>query len=167
MTRITRLRSIGALAIGVGALTFVTAAPAAGPKRGAAFRGTTSAPPIEGFHAPVTFKVAANGLSLHNFTYGSFGCFGVGGFRPGVNPYTGTSLIDAGKVEVSAGGHIDAHALSGYSVDGQSTLTRITVVARFVSPRSLSGTITYSQTVTGTVHSSCGPAKLSFSAKAG
>src|SRR5690349_11663424 len=59
------LRLLGpALAVG---LVLAATAVAAKPKHGARFSGFSSAPPVVGFKAPVTFKVAANGLSLSNF----------------------------------------------------------------------------------------------------
>jgi hypothetical protein len=144
----------------------VGTALAAKPKHGAHFTGSTSANPVEGFRAPVKFTVSADGRSLSNFTFGSFGCFGAGGFRPGVNPYTGHSLVDAGKVKVAASGHFSQKATTSYTVQGQTTTTTILVAGSFSTPKKAGGTITFSQAVTGTIHTSCGPAKLTFSASA-
>lgn len=150
----------------VCALPLAAPALAAKPKKGARFAGRTSAPPVEGFRAPVRFTVSPDGRSLYNFTFGTFGCFGAGGFRPGVNPYTGNSLIDAGRVKVAAGGRFSDKTLSAYSVAGQTTTTTISISGMFGAPKTATGTITFSQVVTGTSKSACGPSKLSFYASA-
>ena len=167
MTR-TAVRGGLALAAAIAcALLLCAVALAAKPKKNARFEGTTSATPVEGFHAPVTFTVAPDSKSLYRFTFGSFGCFGAGGFRPNVNPYTGNSLIEAGKLKVPANGKFTDHAISGYTVQGQTTTTNITISGRFSTPKRLSGTITLSQVVTGGgVNAKCGPQKLSYTAKA-
>ncbi len=160
-----RVAFAAALPVLAGAL-LAAGALAAKPKHGARFSGHTGEPPVVGFLAPVKFTVAPNGRALYNFTFGTFGCFGAGGFRQGVNPYTGNSLINAGRIKVSANGHVSQKALSGYTVDNQTTTTSIMISARFSKAKKVSGTITFSQVVTGTVHASCGPAKLSFTASA-
>jgi hypothetical protein len=140
---------------------------AAKPRKNAQFRGHTNALPINGFLAPVTFKVSSNGRSLSNFTFGTFGCFGAGGFRPGVNPYTGHSLLDAGAVQVSLNGNLSGNTSASYTLAGQTTTTTISISGRFNTPKSASGTITFSQKATGGgVNTSCGPAKRAFSASA-
>jgi hypothetical protein len=147
------------------ALVLAAGALAAKPKKSAHFTGTTSADPVEGFKAPVKFTVAPTSKGLYNFTFGTFGCFGAGGFRPGVNPYTGHSLINAGKLEVPPSGKFSDKAISAYTVSGTTTTTTITVSGKFSTPKRVSGTISFSQVVSGSeYHSSCGPGKLSFSA---
>lgn len=163
-SRVFRRAGAAALAPIAAAALLATGALAAKPKHGAHFAGSTSTTPVEGFRAPVKFTVSPDGRSLFNFTFGSFGCFGAGGFRPGIDPYTGHSLIDAGKVKVSASGHFSQKALSSYSVSGQTTTTTISISGSFSEPKKASGSITFSQVVSGSFHSSCGPAKVSFSA---
>ncbi|HEV2982682.1 MAG TPA: hypothetical protein VGX51_14730 [Solirubrobacteraceae bacterium] len=136
------------------------------PKHGAHFTGHTSVVPVEGFLAPVKFTVSADGRSLSNFTFGTFGCFGAGGFRPGVNPYKGNSLIDAGKIKVAANGHFSQIATSSYTVQGFTLTTTMLIAGSFSTPRKASGTITFSQAESGTYHASCGPAKPTFTASA-
>jgi len=149
------------------ALLLAAAALAAKPKRNARFEGHTSAPPVEGFRAPVKFTVAPDGKSLHSFTFGSLGCFGAGGFRPGVTPYTRNALIDAGKLEVPASGKFSDEAQSGSTVVGQTTTTEMTISGKFATAKGVAGTITFTQTVKGGgVNSKCGPEKISFSANA-
>lgn len=149
-------------------LVLAGGALAAKPKRHAHFAGHTSVPPVLGFRAPVSFTVAANGKSLRSFSYGSFGCFGAGGFRPGVNPYTGGSVVHVGAaVPVSGSGRIAVSGLkSSRSGFGQTTVTTIAISARFGRPRRASGTITFSQAVTGTFTGTCGPVTVHFAASA-
>ena len=164
----TRTAVRGGIALAASAVLLLAAtALAAQPKKNARFAGTTSAAPVEGFHAPVKFTVSADGKSLSSFTFGSFGCFGAGGFKPGVNPYTGNSLIDAGKLKLASKGKFTDNAISSHTVAGQTTTTKMTIAGHFATAKSVSGTITFSQVVKGgEVNSQCGPAKLSFSAKA-
>ena len=164
MTRTALRGVIAALAV---VLLLGAAALAAKPKKNARFAGTTNATPVVGFHAPVRFTVSADGKSLSNFTFGSFGCFGAGGFRPGVNPYTGHSLIDAGKLKLGANGKFSDNAISSYTVSGQTTTTKLAISGRFSTPKRVAGTIVLSQVVKGGgVNSECGPGKLSFTARA-
>jgi hypothetical protein len=161
-----RLVPAAALVLACAAL-LAASALAAAPKKNARFAGTMSTTPVEGFHAPVKFTVAPNGSSLESFTFGTFGCFGAGGFRPNVNPYTGHSLIDAGKLKVGANGKFSDNAVSAYTVEGQTTTTKMTISGRFSTPKSVSGTITFSQTVVGGgVNSKCGPGTPTFTARA-
>src|SRR5205807_9296045 len=88
-----------ALALGASAL-------AAHPKRGAHFHGSFAFVGVNGFKAPVSFTVSASGRTLTHFTYSTLGCFGSGGFRPGVDYYTKPSaIIRVGTVKVSSAGH--------------------------------------------------------------
>jgi len=161
-----RGRAVGAfVGLLVGALALAGAAFAAKPAHGAHFSGHTSANPIVGFRAPVTFTVSSDGRALKGFSFGSFGCFGAGGFRPGVNPYTGSSIIHVGTVKVAATGRFSvAGAVASDSVDGQTTTTTITVNGRFTKPTLATGSITYNQKLTATFSSSCGPSTLTFTA---
>jgi len=159
------LRILAALI--AASLLVVASAAAAKPKRNARFSGFISAPPIVGFKAPVTFKVASNGLSLSNFTFGSFGCFGAGGFRPGVNPYTKSGLHNAGKVKVSSSGRVSAKAVSSEKAAGTTTTFTITITARFSSPKKVSGTIGFTEVnSSASFHASCTSPPKSFTARA-
>jgi hypothetical protein len=156
------------LAALVAGLALSVAALAAKPKHGAHFRGRTSASPVNGFLAPVTFTVSLNGRSLANFQYSSFGCFGAGGFQPGIDYYTKPSAIHkVGSVRVSADGRLSAtHSVSAFTSSGSTTTTTTSVTGRFTKPNRATGSITFSQKVAGAFSSSCGPATLSFSASA-
>jgi hypothetical protein len=139
---------------------------AATPKRGAHFTGRTSANPVNGFHAPVTFAVSGKGTTLQAFTYSTFGCFGAGGFRPGIDYYTQPgSLIKVGAIKVSRSGRFSVSgAVWSDSVAGQKTTTTSAVTGRFTSAKAASGTITFSQKLTGEYTSSCGPGTIHFTA---
>ncbi len=160
--------ALAAALVLVCAAVLTATALAAKPKKHARFSGTTNTTPVEGFHAPVRFTVSSDGRSLLNFTFGSFGCFGAGGFRPNTNPYTGHSLIDAGKLKVSSNGKFSDSAISSYTVQGQKTTTKMTISGSFSTPKRVSGSISLSQTVVGGgVNSKCGPGGPKFTAKAG
>jgi hypothetical protein len=156
------------VAVALAGLTMAASAIAAHPKAGSRYAGSTSASPLNGFLAPVTFTVARNGKSLLNFKYSSFGCFGAGGFRPGVDYYTQPgSVIKVGTVKLSKSGSFSVSgAVSDYSGFGDKTATTSKVAGRFTSARLATGTITFSQKVTGKFVSSCGPGVLQFTAKA-
>jgi hypothetical protein len=146
MSRIVRrsvaVASFSVLVLGVSAL-------AATPKKGAHFSGTLSTPPVSGFHAPVKFTVSKSGKQLEGFTFGSFGCFGAGGFRPGVNPYTGVSLIKPGTIKVSSSGRFSETKPASYTVAGQTTSFDVTISGRFSKHTSAGGTIRFTETVSG------------------
>jgi hypothetical protein len=146
----------GGLLIGASAL-------AATPKKGARFAGVLSTPPVAGFHAPVTFRVSPNGKLLENFTYGSFGCFGAGGFAPGKNPYTSHSLVNVGAIKVAANGHFSQTKAAGYTVSGQTTTYSVIVSGRFTKHTSATGTIVFTETVSG-LPSKCTSPTLAFTA---
>ena len=136
-------------------LTLVLAATAfaALPKPGGRYAGTeTNVNKIVGFSAPVRFGVAPGGRRLLAFTYGTLGCSGgAGGFKPGVNPYTRSDLIDAGQISVASSGTFAVtNAPSSYhsAQYGFTYTTRTTVHGKFTSRRVATGTITFSQTYT-------------------
>ncbi len=146
------------------ATAFAAVALAVKPAHGAHFTGRTSASPVLGFYAPVKFTVSQNGRSLKGFSFGSFGCFGAGGFRPGVNPYTGSSILHVSGIKVSAAGRFSVSgAKSRYTVAGQTTTTTIAVSGRFTGRKTATGSITFSQKVTGTATTTCGPGTIQFS----
>ena len=87
------------------ALGFTATALAAHPKAGRKYAGFTSEAKVEGFGAPVSFTVSGTAAKLGNFRYGSLGCFGAGGFRPGVDPFTGSSITKVGTISVASSGH--------------------------------------------------------------
>jgi hypothetical protein len=162
-------RGLAALLAGALALTVVAVALAAHPKKGASFAGVISTEsPVNGFPAPVKFAVSANGKTLTAFKYSTFGCFGAGGFRPGIDYYTKPgSVIKVGTVKVSGSSFSVSGAVSSYTAFGYTTKTTTAVHGSFTSPTSAAGTIVFSQKESGKYTSQCGPATLAFTAKAG
>jgi hypothetical protein len=140
-------RWIAVLLSGVALLAAGASALAAHPKKGAHFTGFVVGPKINGFKPPVKFKVSANGKTLSGFTYSTLGCFGAGGFRPGVDYYTKSSaLIKVGTVKVSPSGRFSRKGVvSVYRGPGGSATTTSTISGSFTSPRAVSGTITFAQ----------------------
>src|ERR1039458_1478300 len=128
-------------------LLSTAAALAAAPKHGAHFTGTSSETKIVGFSAPVSFAVSANGKTLTNFRYSTLGCFGAGGFRPGVDYYTQPeAIIKVGTIKVSSGGRFSAPAAtySYKSSFGVSTVSTSKVTGTFTRSKAAKGTIVFS-----------------------
>jgi hypothetical protein len=179
MISISRMRRIGptaaierprvialSAAFALSALALTPAALAALPKAGARFAGTTSQPPILGFHAPVSFTVSHNRGSLTGFRFSSLGCFGAGGFRAGEDVFTKPfAIIKLGTVKVSKTGTISASAVK-YLYAQNHTTTVASVSGKFTNAKTLHGKITFSQANPSAVPTSCGPAQISFTAKA-
>ena len=133
-------------------LGLAATALAAHPKPGKRYAGTeTNVEKIVGFSAPVSFKVSSTGKQLLNFSYGTIGCFGAGGFRPGVNPYTKSDVITVGPITVKSSG---SFSISGakltyhYPTGGYTQMTTTTIRGKFTNRKTATGTITYSQTLT-------------------
>ncbi len=160
-------RSLAAFLAGAMLLTGAAVAAAANPKNGAHFAGTAAPGEVNGFKPPVTFTVAANGKTLMKFDYSTFGCFGAGGFRPGIDYYTQpNAIIKVGNVNVLASGHFSVTgAKFSYTAFGDTTTTTSKVSGSFSSSGAASGTIVFSQKITGKFSGTCGPSTLSFSAK--
>jgi hypothetical protein len=166
-TRRPTLISAGA-AIAADSLALAGAALAAHPKKGHRYSGFSSETPINGFKAPVTFKVSSDGTKLLNFTYSTIGCEGAGGFMPGINYWTKPfNLKKVGTVKVAANGKFSVkNAKSTFAVSNQKTVTTTGVSGRFKNGKTATGTITFSQAINVNGGIKCGPAKLTFSAKA-
>ena len=135
------------LTLGLAATAF-----AAHPKPGRRYTGTqTNVNTIVGFSAPVSFKVSSTGKQLLNFSYGTIGCFGAGGFKPGVNPYTKSDLITVGPVTVKSSGSFsfsNSKVTYHYPTGGYTQVTQTTIRGKFTNRKTATGTITYSQTLT-------------------
>jgi hypothetical protein len=157
---------------GAGALTLAlvlaaTALAAVRPHPGR-YAGFTSATAIDGFKPPVGFTLSSGRTTLTAFKWASIGCFGAGGFRG--DPWTGKgdNYIVA-TIPVSHGGTFSVkNAKSTYTSHGYTTVTTMSVSGRFTGARSASGTITYSQKLSGPqiTGNKCGPGTVSFSARA-
>ena len=161
-------RVVAVLLVGIAVLVTASMAIAAHPKKGSHFAGSTAASAVNGFTAPVTFTVSRSGKTLTRFAYSTFGCFGAGGFRPGIDYYTQPgAIIKVGTVQVSRSGHFSATgAVSVYSSAGVTWTTTTKVSGNFTSSKAASGTLTFTQRLSGKDKSSCGPASVAFTAKA-
>jgi hypothetical protein len=161
------LRGVAALVVAIALLAAAATAIAAHPKKGARFAGSIAGTGINGFKPPVTFTVSSSATTLTRFTFSTLGCFGSGGFRPGVDYYTQPSaLIKVGTVKVSKSGHFSlAGAVVSYSGFGVTTTTTTSVSGSFTTPRTAIGTVSFTQKLSGKDTGSCGPAKLQFTAK--
>jgi hypothetical protein len=148
-------------------LSLGTSAFGAHPKRSAHFHGSFAFVGVNGFKAPVSFTVSASGRTLTHFTYGTLGCFGSGGFQPGVDYYTKPSAtIRVGTVKVSSAGRFAATGVkSTYTSAGFTTATTTTVSGRFTRANAATGTVRISQTLVGTSRSTCGPVPIKFTAR--
>lgn len=150
--------AVAGLLIGAGATEALAVAPkkgAASPKRGAKFSGSVNIAPVVGFKPRVSFKISADGKSVTGFSFGTLGCQGSGGFRPGRYPFAPFKLAKAlsikkGKFSGSARGSLLKTAYTGK------------VTGRFTTSKSASGTVQINQTVAG----GCKGAVLHYSAKA-
>jgi hypothetical protein len=162
---------VAALLTAALTLAVTASALAAHPKPGRKYSGATSEQKVEGFSAPVTFSVSADGTKLLRFTYGSLGCSGAGGFRPGVSPFTGAALDRVGTINLAANGHFaisNAESTLKFKGGSQGKLVTTTAVTgRFTSAKQASGQITFSQDVS-LAHQKpfgCGPVTFKFKAK--
>ena len=168
--RLTRapLRGVAVLLAGGALLVTAAVAIAAHPKKHAHFTGATVESPINGFKAPVTFAVSANGTTLTGFTYSTLGCVGAGGFQPGVDYYTKPgSVMKVGTVKVSRSGHFSAvGAVWVHTEFGVTTRTTSKVSGSFTSAKSASGKVSFSQQLSGKFTTSCGPSSIGFTARA-
>jgi hypothetical protein len=156
------VRKLG-IAVTAGTLALAAGALAALPLKGP-FAGTTSAHPINGFHDGVTFTVINNGRTLHDFSFGTLGCFGTGAFPVGVDPYAlASSVGKITKIDVTPTGTFSLTTKPTFNeTDGITTTAA--VQGAFSSPKSVKGTITITQTFKT---DKCGPTKMTFTAVPG
>jgi hypothetical protein len=160
-------RWLAVLLVAVVALATAAAALAAHPKKNARFTGIVIGPEINGFKPPVTFRVSANGKTLMGFTYSALGCFGEGGFRPGVDYYTKPeALKKLGNLKVSSAGNFKASGVVVvYKGIGGSVTTTSTVYGSFTSPTAVTGSVTFSQKLSQG-GAKCSSSPFDFTAKA-
>jgi hypothetical protein len=164
-----RRTSIAAAAILTLAIS--ATALAAKPKAGKKYTGSTTASKLNGFNAPVSFKVSSNGSRLTGFQYSDFGCLGAGGggFQPGVNYYLKPfNLHKLGTILMATNGSFSVtNVKTTYVIQGQKTVTTSSVTGKFKTSKTATGTITFSQKFTAPhLHGeSCGPTTVSFTAK--
>jgi len=160
-------RAIAILIVAAAALATAATAIAAHPKRGAHFSGFSDLSAIRGFKAPVSFSVSSSGSTVLSFRYASLGCFGAGGFQPGVDYYTKPeAIVKIGTVKVSRSGRFSVSGVvSSHTGYGVTTRTTAGVSGTFTSAKTATGTISFSQQDTGKYASACGPARITFTAR--
>jgi hypothetical protein len=140
---------------------------AAHPKKRAHFSGSFTFTGINGFKAPVAFTVSKDGKTLTGFAYSTLGCFGSGGFQPGVDYYTKPSaIIKIGTVKVASSGSFSrSNVVSSYTIAGYTTTTTSSVRGKFSSAHKGNGTVTFEQKLSGATSSTCHSLALAFSVK--
>ena len=147
----------------IASLALAASALAVLPKNGKSYRGTTSAPKIGKFKDPVSFKIAGGGHLVQGFQFGFLSCQGSGGPPPVKNPYTQPDNIVAfGKMGIAGDGTFTDTGF--HTANGVKTTA--TVHGKFKKRKKrviATGTLKVSQDFPG---GHCGPAKLTFSAKA-
>ena len=145
-------------------LAAVAAATAALPRAGARYTGPTNSKMVNGFGNTVTFLTGLR--SLKRFSFGTLGCFGYGTFPVGVDPYA-TSLAQLTKlIPVTAKGTFTLPlTAASWSGGDAATHLKVSVKGAFTSATAATGTIMVSET--GANGGSCGPVKMTFTAKLG
>ena len=147
--------------IAVVLIMLLTAAVAlaAAPKAGKTYSGTISASKVNGFSAPVSFKVSSNGKQLQKFQYANR-CFASSG-KPVGDPYK-TEVISVGKIAVSGG----KFSVKNVKTTSKLVTTTSSVKGKFTSATKATGTIKFTQHGTfgppGGI--TCGPVTLKFTA---
>jgi hypothetical protein len=162
-----RTRRLAFPAVLVLALGLVGSALAAHPKGGKKYSGFTSAHSINGFKAPVSFKVSSDGKTLLGFKWAGAPC--LGGISPGPgDPWKSKQLNYAvGTIPIAANGKFSVMNIKvSHSLPGQKTVTTSSVSGSFKTAIKAAGTITFSQHVSGPgiTPASCGPKKVKFTA---
>lgn len=143
--------------LAVAASAWATVVPSNG-----SFAGKTALHPINGFSNVVSFNVVG-GRSLRKFTFGTLGCFGVGGFPVGTDPYGDPSnTVLLGSIPVTKGAF--KYTAKVTLPDGTGTVSTLLIQGSFTSSKAVSGTISVSQSDKG---DSCGPSKTKFTAVPG
>lgn len=142
-SRLTALLAAAALSLVPAAGAF-----AAAPKAGRLYTGFTSAPAYHGFTAPVNFTVSRSGRQLLGFRWAGGGCIGLGG--PG-NAWTNAFLnYRLGTINVSRAGTFSVKKVRSTNRQGRTVKVTIsTVTGRFKTATTATGTIRFTQRITG------------------
>jgi hypothetical protein len=146
------------------ALALAASSLAVMPRARASFTGVNlSEKPVNGFRPTVRFTVTANGKTLRNFEFQTLGCFGVGNFAVGVDPYAEmpwkVASIPVGKL-----GTFTATKVKPKTAFPDGIKMTATITGKFAKTDQTTGTISYSMSQYG---ATCGPKKLKFNAKVG
>jgi len=147
------------------ALAICATALAAHPKAGKTYSGHTSAAKVNGFSAPVSFKVSSSGGKLLSFKYGHGGCATMGAQPPG-NPYLKSGAIaNVGTVHVSSTGAFSVKKVKTTTGSNPTFFTISSVSGKFKAAKTATGSITYSTgfTAPGITHT-CVTSTVTFTA---
>ncbi len=160
------MRSLVIVGGSLGALVAVAAAMATAPRTGT-YKGTTSSVPVNGFNDQVSFTVAPGARQITGFAFGTLGCIGAGGFKPGVN-YWLKNLKKFSLLPLTAAEGFSGSGKTKNTSHGFTDTLSYTVKGHFNKAGTVaSGTITVSEALTGAklkVPEKCGPAPMSFRA---
>jgi len=160
-----------AIAVAIATLLSAGVALAASPKPGKQYSGTTSAQKVNGYSAPLSFKVSKSGKQLQGFQYADEGCFPTM-TQPSGNPFTSAGSVHSlGTIGVAGGKFSVKNVKTTLSlkIPGGTlkTVTTSAVKGKFTSAIKATGTITFSQTQTAPgLNHSCGPTTRTFTATA-
>ena len=138
-----------ALAFGlVASLALASFASAATPQKGP-WAGEIAGKAVNGFKPLVRFTAASTGTKLTKFTFETLGCFGVGQYPTGVDPFELPSSVGTiALIPVVKGKYTIAKAPAKF-VDAEGTKTTATVTGAFTSAKATSGTILVTQSYRG------------------
>ena len=126
------------------------------------FAGKTALHPINGFADVLSFNMSG-GKAMRKFTFGTLGCFGVGAFPVGTDPYGDpTNTVVIGSIPVKKG--VFKFTTKPTLPEANGTVTTVTVQGSFTSSKAVNGIISVSQSDNG---DTCGPSKMKFSATPG
>jgi len=157
------VRKLAIVSAAVAALLLTASAFAVLPQKGK-FAGTTNLHG-NGFKDGVAFTVINNGLTLHDFQFGTLGCFGTGAFPVGVDPYAlATSVGTVKTIPVTAKGTFIATTKPSFAETDGITTTAV-ISGAFTSKTAVNGTIVITQV--DNQKDKCGPTKMKFTAAPG
>jgi hypothetical protein len=152
----TTLSILAALVLAASAVASTSAVL---PTQRSKFAGVTSEHKVNGYKPTINFTTPAGGRSLKGFVFQTLGCFGIGQFPVGVDPFAQTQW-HFGPIPVGANGT--------YSVKGKATTPipdagtmNVAISGSFTNAQTVTGKITFSQDQEG---ATCGPRTLTFTA---
>jgi hypothetical protein len=148
MSRKPTFRILIAALVAALSLLLAVGAFAAHPKAGKTYTGFVAGVTMNGFKAPVSFKVSSDGKRLLGFKWAGFGCFGGGG-PPGVNPWTDPyNIVKVGTIPVSSSGKFSVKNVKWTAAGAHGAPTKVTfstISGRFTTAKKATGTIVFTQ----------------------
>jgi hypothetical protein len=155
------MRIVVAVTAFAGVLVLTASALAVMPRARSSFEGlNTTEKRINGYRPEVTFTVTASGRELRKFMFETIGCFGIGSFPIGVNPYAESQWQSPTKILVGKLGSFTMK-VRPTSAFAEGAKMVATISGSFTSPGVAVGKVVYSMTQNG---SGCGPKTIKFKA---